>query len=328
MGGNALKLVKTRRCSREEFDELSNELIDILNKKFNRVEIPSFFKEKESFGDIDILVCSNDEYNILNYIVDTFKPNEIYHNGNCCSFDYKGIQIDIITTIPENFDSLYMYMGFSDLGNFLGRIAQYLGVRYGDKGLYYKHSFKGSFVGDIIISKNQKEIYEFLGLSYDRYLEGFNKLEDIFEFVTTSKYFTKGMFQMDTLNATNRHRNSKRDSYVNFLEYIKDKEDKISIKPETNQDVIKLIKNHFVDGMIDMHIRELEYEHCKNLYINSKFNGGEILRRYGFKDKELGDIIKNFKKQFHSVDEFNQFILNSSLEDIYKIFETVMEIQL
>ena len=125
MGGRALKNVVTRRCDREEFDVISLELINILKLRFNKVGVPMFYKNKPDFGDIDIVVSEDSSNeNMRDYINEMFKPNEIFHNGNCWSFDYKLIQIDVIITPNEHYDTTRFYMGGNDLGNFMGRIAQ------------------------------------------------------------------------------------------------------------------------------------------------------------------------------------------------------------
>lgn len=123
MGGRALKNTVTRRYDRAEFEVISQELIDILKETFDRVTMPLFYKNKETFGDADILVTSNEFPQMREYIENTFKPNEIFHNGNCWSFDYKELQVDIITCGPEHFDSNAMYLSYNDLGNFIGRLA-------------------------------------------------------------------------------------------------------------------------------------------------------------------------------------------------------------
>lgn len=110
---------------RQEFEDVKNELFEVLSKDFVRYDIPRFFHNKESFGDIDIIVSmENFKKNMRVYIEETFKPNEIFHNGNAWSFDYKELQVDIITCSAEDFDSNYHYLAFNDLGNFIGRLAQ------------------------------------------------------------------------------------------------------------------------------------------------------------------------------------------------------------
>ena len=56
MGGRALKNTYTRRYQRDEFISIKNELFDIMSSTFKKYSIPRYFVDKESFGDIDIIV--------------------------------------------------------------------------------------------------------------------------------------------------------------------------------------------------------------------------------------------------------------------------------
>jgi len=334
MGGLALKNTTTRRYDRDEFDIISVELLDILKKDFKRVAMPLFYRNKKSFGDADLIVSMEDfNKNVRDYITDTFKPNEIFHNGNCYSFDYKDLQIDLITLAPEHFDSNEMYLSYNDLGNFIGRIAQGFGLKYGQEGLWYEHYFKGMNIGRIQVSKDYKSIFNFLGLSYERWEAGFDELEDIFEYIATCKYFNWEMFQLSRLNKINRERNLKRKSYMSFLEWmdknVADDNHKYEFD-KSQEEYNKMIIAAFPDADMDLEIRRLEYEYCKSLYIKSKFNGGEIMRKYGFKDKELGDSINGFKEfvetnMLSSFGSYNEYILNEPKDRIYRNFEYFLE---
>lgn len=128
MGGKALKIAYTRRYSKEEFETVSKELINKIEETFKRVATPLYYHNKETFGDIDLIVDignSNINYgdSVRRYIEKEFKPNEIFHNGNCYSFDYKEVQVDFMCVHSEDFDSNYHYLAFNDLGNYIGRIA-------------------------------------------------------------------------------------------------------------------------------------------------------------------------------------------------------------
>ena len=127
MGGRALKGgTFTRRYERQEFEDISKELTERLKLTFKRVDVPLFYKDKETFGDADIVVSLEgleDEFNMREFIVDNFKPNEIFHNGNCWSFDYKELQIDIISVSSEHYDSTLNYLAYNDFGNLVGRLA-------------------------------------------------------------------------------------------------------------------------------------------------------------------------------------------------------------
>lgn len=330
MGGRALKNTPTRRYQRKEFDEISSELVEILNKDFSQVAIPLFYSKKESFGDADIIVDTTGfSKNMREYIEETFSPNEIFHNGNCWSFDYKELQVDIITTSAEHFMTNYHYLAYNDLGNFIGRIAHGLGFKYGQEGLWYEHYFKDQNIGKISISRDYRKIFEFLELSYDRWLEGFETLEDVFEYIVQSKYFDYEMFQLKSLNKINRERNLKRASYMSFLEYIEENHKDKSYQFEDKEVSMVRAIEFFPDANIELNIRKMEYEYCKKEYIKAKFNGGQVMRRFGLQGKELGDALIEFKEymlehfggsETLSEYDYNEYILTHESELIYKHF--------
>ena len=337
MGGRALKNTFTRRYERTEFDEISRELIEILSNRFSRVAMPLFYKNKQSFGDADILVSTElkfmgdgiffieEAFDMRVYIQKTFNPNEIFHNGDCWSFDYKELQVDIITSKPEHFDSTLMYLSYNDLGNFIGRLAHGFGLRYGQEGLWYEHNFKGRNIGRIQVSKDYAKIFQFLDLSYERYERGFDELEDIFLFISGSRYFNWKKFQLEELNKINRDRNKKRASYASFLEWIDenvaDENHEYKFVDDKTSYFI-MIDDAFAEANIVTEVRRLEYLECRKLYIQSKFNGGDVMRKYGFEGKALGDALTGFKeyiKQIHS--SYDDYIIDSDTFDIYKDFE-------
>lgn len=329
MGGKALKSIKTIRCDRKTFDSISSQVISVLNKTFSKVIIPKFFKNKESFGDIDILICVDGFHgDMREYITQNFTPNEIFHNGNCWSFDYNNIQIDFITCSSEHFESNYNYLNFNDLGNFVGRLAHGFGLKYGQEGLWYEHYFKGKNVGSIPVSKDYPKIFNFLGLSYERYEKGFDELEDIFTFIAESPYFNWKKFQMEELNKINRDRNKKRASYTSFLEWmaehVADENHEYKFA-EDKTSYFVMIDDFFPEANIVTEVRRLEYLECRKLYVQSKFNGGDVMRRYGFEGKKLGKVLEGFRKYVtQHYDSYNDFIIHTDAFDIYKEFENYL----
>lgn len=330
MGGRALKNTFTRRYGREEFDEINIELTNILKKTFLRVDVPLFYRKKETFGDIDIVVSmiGYDEFNMRQYINDLFKPNEIFHNGNCWSFDYKELQVDIITVNPEHFDTLLMYLSYNDLGNLIGRIAHGFGLKYGQEGLWYEHQFKGKNIGSVLVSKDYPKIFKFLGLPYERYEKGFDELEEIFTFIGNSPYFNWKSFQLDELNKINRDRNKKRSSYTAFLEWVnlnasdENHEYKFSDDKSLYFNMIALT---FPEADIVTQVRRLEYLECRKLYVQSKFNGGDVMRKYGFEGKKLGDALSGFKDYITSeYQSYNDYIIHTDSFDIFMEFESFL----
>jgi hypothetical protein len=327
IGGKALKNTFTRRYERQEFEDISSEIISILAKDFKKVGMPLFYHKKETFGDVDIVVSMEDcNHNIRDYIEAHFQPNEIFKNGNCWSFDYKELQIDFITTSGEHFDSYLNYLNYNDLGNFIGKIAMGFGCRYGQEGLWLEHYFKGTNLGKIMLSKDTKKIFEFLDLSYNKYVQGFEDIEELFVFISNSRYFNWEKVQLENNNKVNRDRDKKRNTYQLFLKWIDAnvRDDAHNYQTEKDKTVYyDMIANYFPEAQIVTEIRRLEYEYCKDLYIKSKFNGGEVMRRFGIDGKILGDKINLFRKINGSIfpnETFEDYVLKTPSEEIYDDF--------
>lgn len=300
LGGRALKNTFTRRYSRKEFTKGTTALLRTLKRTFDQAEVPRFYHKKETFGDIDILVSTkgNEDMDKRKYIEDTFSPNEIFHNGNCWSFDYNEIQVDLMFVNGEHFDSNFNYLSFNDLGNFIGRIAQGFGLRYGQEGLWVTYYFKDT-KHKIMVSKDYPRIYEFLGLDYRRWLKGFETLEEIFEFIAESPYFNWRMFQLSELNRINRERNAKRASYTYFLEWMSENVQDEDHEYEFNDDESKyyaMIDDFFPEANLLDEIARIDYEVSKKKYASTIFNGKVVMDVFGLKGAELGKAMKGWRE--------------------------------
>lgn len=287
-----------------------------------------YYRNKQSFGDIDFVVAVPDDFKptMKEVIEELFHPNEIFHNGNCWSFDYKEFQVDLITVHPIHFESNLMYLSYNDLGNFIGRLAHQFGLKYGQEGLWYNLKFKGSNIARIPVSKDYPKIYKFLGLDFNKWMAGFDELEDVFKFVAESPYFNWKIFQIETLNHINRERNLKRTSYMTFLKWIdenaKHREYLFKDVDSYLPDIIKA----FPEANLELQIRKAEYEHCRSLYIKSKFNGNVISERFNLTGEALGKAIVNFKKYIAEAGyNFDQWILENELSEIYSQFENSLK---
>jgi len=332
MGGRALKLTYTRRYERDEFLTVKDEIFDIMSSTFKKYSIPRYFADKESFGDIDIIVSLEGfEGDMRTYIESTFEPNEIFHNGNAYSFDYKELQVDFITCEPEYYVSNYHYLAFNDLGNLTGRLSHKIGLKYGQEGLWYNHYYNGQNVGKVMISTDYSEIFDFLDLDYTKWIEGFNTLEEIFDYVTTSKYFNPEDYKLENLNKINRERNLKRASYMSFLEYVEEKGANpnydIGFNEATKENILDVVNGWFPNCEILKQIDILEYNIERKKESKDKFNGGMVITKYGIEGKELGTAMTKFRSHIDDIyHDYDSFILSRKRSAIYRIFEEVNEI--
>lgn len=304
MGGNALKNCYTRRYNKDEYQVLSNEIIEILSKSpdINKVKIPYSYRNKETFGDLDILISYNEKFDLTNYIKNTFNPKEMFSNGECLSFEYKEFQIDLIKA-NEHFNTSLEYLNWNDLGNLIGRIAHKFGLKYGHKGLLYIiKNDSGYNPKELTISTKAKDIIEFLGFDFDRYTFGFDTVNDIYDFVVKSKFFNPEIFSFEAMNHANRVRNKKRVTYQGFLDYLEkielNKDQKYFEYNKKKEVYLPRLNYYFPEANIFEFIDDYKKELAVRDFFRQKFNGEYVSNITGFKDKDLGKFIAYFKTIF------------------------------
>ena len=299
MGGNALTPGLTRRFLKEEYEAVRVEIESILSIAFPgcRYSTIRSYAQKESFGDIDILLESNDLGNIREIIQGRFKPSEIVHNGTVWSFDYKTLQVDLILSSAELFDVSDDYFAFNDCGNLISRIAFNMGLSNGHKGLLFKVNDGTQQIGVITLSTNTKEIHEFLGYDHDRYLKGFDTLEDIFEFVVSSPYYNYSIFSFENRNSVARIRDIKRKTYTEFLVWAEERKASHSQYAYQNKKAyLSLIFDTFPESKV-------KYEEFIQLNEDRKLikrfmNGDRISVLTGLTHKSLGLFMRHLREDW------------------------------
>lgn len=328
MGGNAIE--NACRISKQEFEEVSRKIINKINEldpSFHPRIIP-YFKDKQDFGDIDILVSSDAKKIKLNIANALHSVGKTYSNGNVLSLGYqlkdnRVFQVDLISVPYIDLDIAEFYFSYNDLNLLTGRIAHKLGVKFGFDGLVLKIRTESGHGGlDINLTKDPRRIYEFLGYDYDRYLQGFNNLEEIYQFVSSTKYFNPAVFDYEDLNHINKTRNRKRATYRGFLEYAHALES--PSRYEFQQKSVYLIKLHceFPEADIFGQMKEYSERYRVSLEANKKFNGNLVMEWTSLRGKELGAVLAGFKsfvRVLHYM-EFDKYIANRSPEAVKERF--------
>lgn len=331
MGGKALKNTYTERKENIEYNSICNDVVTILQKELmTDIHVVQSYRNKKSHGDLDVLIkvtseLHNKGINFVDFIKKTFNPNEIYNNGGVVSFDYRTFQIDFIPVRESNWDVSIGFFDFDPSGNLMGKVYHKFGLKYGFEGLMYPfRNFNGRLSQDILLSKDNRKIFEFLGYDYDRFLKGFDEIVEIFYFVIESKYFDSTIFQMDNLNQIDRKRNRKRQTYQDFLEFIKNKNINKVFPFKRKEDYIFEIDKYFPEANLINKLQELQKKDEQNKEMNSKFNGKLVMNVYpDLKGSELGNMITNFMKSF---EDYRSFVLTNSSNDIIEEFKKFYEL--
>jgi len=324
MGGNALKNTYTERKNTEEFLRIGKEiqnkiLIDMLLESV----ILKCYHTKADHGDLDLLIKITPDLNInwKTYIQTAFNPNEIYSNGGVYSFDYQKFQIDLIPIKEESWIMAQTYGFFDPLPNIMGKTFHKFGLSYGWEGLFYKfRNFHGTNSQDILLTNDARKIFDFGGYDYDKYLQGFETLEDILKFTINSKYFDTQIFQMNNLKSIDKKRNRKRGSYHIFLKYLIDNNINIEHNFHKDKDLyFSMIDEAFPEVKFLEKLKELKKIDIQNKIISQKFNGDIVMSWLpNLQGRELGVAITKFRTALG--DDYKEFILNSEYKTIYDNF--------
>ena len=293
MGGKAFGFI-SKRMDVDEYNEVCDTIdIQIFCSNMIFGYIPNSYINKDSFGDVDILVdrsrfSFSDFYRIYHNEYKDFKWND----GIYSLLDLEDRQIDIITTTPELVQCHYDYLSYNDLGNFVGKLAHKLGLKYGMDGLSVlvrapeNASIK---LGTINIAKDKNYIYELLDVNLP---DEINSMEDIFKAITNSKYFHKEFFDLDKLNHKSRNRDKKRINYVKLLSYINDN------NIQNKSDSAKKLRLDETLAILDRpeineECKKLFQEHLDRRRFKAEVNGDIVGAITGLKGKELGKFIKH-----------------------------------
>lgn len=317
MGGNAIKGAFTRRYQKSEFDQILPVILEKAKKKFTDAKSTTYFKSKESFGDADILVLVDRKFSdneIKEWIIEEFNSKEVVQNSHVFSFEFNELQVDFILTPVSNWETSQVYFSYNDLHNLVGKVAHKFGLKWGFKGLEYVYRIDGKVLGEINVTKNYRDALEFLGFDVETYDRGFDNLDEIFDFVTSSKYFNPWLFDFETLNRINRERDQKRATYASFVNHVapmKEAGKEAYHYFYYDKKVYLGLIDYYFPGFLEQY-RELEKKEKRKQNVSELFNGNMLIEEFNITGKELGDAIFKFKSYFSDNKAFEDYILETN----------------
>jgi len=305
MGGTALNKIgiETERKSTKDLYRIFNEIKNYFNGY--HITMTKFYSEKETHGDLDILVKTKDANGLIDIVNNKINPEGVIVNDDAISFDYDNFQVDLITIDPEIWNTAIVYYSYDPVGNLLGKISKGFGLRYGKDGLYYK-SISKSNTKKMMLSQDNEEIFKFLGYDFNEFKKGFNTLEDIYKFISNGKYYDRELFDPNNLTNMDRKRSMKRPTFKGFLKYEKGVESKYTFKNKESY-------IDYIDSWFPGFKKEVE-KHKQIDNIKVDINKKLRLVLSNFKpSKVLGDVVNYYRL---SKSDFQYYILNTDLEDI------------
>jgi hypothetical protein len=320
MGGNALKTITTTRKSPADYEKIKDYVLRVLCEKLAdkgvQWSVPHEAPGKESYGDLDVLLTRQPDFDIREWILETFKPNELVSNGGVYSFniptqedgfalaqDFQGdgnqasgtslardFQIDFITTSPENFAVHHFFLSWGDCGMLVGQIAHAAGLRFGQQGLFIGISDRPGMSDDLILSKDPRKICQFLGLDFDRWYNRFETEQEIFVWLCESPFIRKIKFD--------RSRRC-REMYLRFGEFVKTQRtaeaSDMADTPQLDSGIPSLDAVVAYFGL-QAEFAEIQKKQADCVKRSEKF-GAHLFSALGdIPGRELGQIIARFKQ--------------------------------
>ncbi|KIM65934.1 hypothetical protein SCLCIDRAFT_423178 [Scleroderma citrinum Foug A] len=152
------------------------------------------------------------------------------------------VQVDVRVCLDdEEVERLMVLHGYGDLGIMIGAIVRSHGLSLSTKGLKAPSPPPDP---PILLSSSPRAIFDFLGLSMNRWNEGFTTIEDIFVFASTSRFFDPRRFRAPQMPAFDKTV-TERTMYRDFRLWAKNKELTAVHRLEDKRDRVEEALLHF-----------------------------------------------------------------------------------
>ena len=319
MGGNAIKTVKVSRLSKQLHSEITQRIINTVPNSLPSINYP----DKTTFGDVDIYVKIDNTLNskVRNDLLRSYIESvgglieSLVERKNIKSFailyeDGNYYQVDFNLTDDLEFAQFFYAYGY--ISQIIYKMLHSVNLSYTNKGLHLELNQRTvKFIKDIncpefkkelLISKNPPEICEKLGLSYSRFLEGFVTKEDIFDWLSTMKYYRR-IYQREFGKLT----------ILIIDDLILYQEGKDIVKKYgTSEECIKQLIDEY---NLHSKLNEIINTVCRAELIRSKFSFQKFLD-VGYTKSEIGNAMQSFK--LSKGDQFDEYILIIDDEELIR----------
>lgn len=328
MGGNALSKPSVR-LSKDKFSLLSRDLVAKAQTYLldSRVAEAIAYHSKESFGDLDLIVgCSEASYD-RQALAKHLGATEIQlHDSKSLTTSFGvqtdlGIfQVDLLKVSEKGFNYACQYYAYNDLGNLLGRIAHKFGCKHGHEGLLLPVRIGDYLVEEITLTQDYAKALEFMGYRVEDYRTGFYTLNEIFEFVSSSKYFNPEIYLLHNRNHKARVRDAKRKTYQEFLTWCEKLPKTEAYEfSSTKADYLGKIFEFFPEAKLSYERVLARVNHASQAKL--KFNGILVGAWTGLEGKELGGLMTRVRERFNELDfdpaEESEVEIKNLVMDVY-----------
>jgi hypothetical protein len=336
MGGNALKELGARRVESHRARALGAMVCQALDKVIqeNGFDLPSHliaaYRSKVDYGDLDILVPEEfvdlvGREELVQRLglelglgadmpfAQQFAKAPVFHTGLMLP-EGGCLQVDLMPIRSLCYEFSKNYYAWNDLSKTFTIIAREMnGLRFGFDGLARSIKVDGKVLGDVVFTRDFDEALAFLDFDVARYRQGFDSLDEMFEYAASNPRFSKAPFQLENRNSRGRSQDSVRVTYMAFLDWMKDRDLREYDWATDTTDWMEKALTHFPQARIEY--QRLIDLHELALANKQRYNGSVVTQITGFRHQSLGLFMEAFKKH-QGEKTFDQWISETSDEGI------------
>lgn len=305
MGGGALNL---ERIPRQKYMLIKYEINQQISKdgRLKPVDILMWEDDKRSdFGDFDSYFTGEHKENV-DIAKELFKPSRFVENGNVCSMDIDGAQVDIITV--KNRFSLAWYS--LALGLTIGRFFKRHGLTMGDNGLYIE-------VGPnkLMLTEDPDEFFRFIGTPE----KPFELIHDRQQMI--HQIYDSWIYDHDTNFPESKNSKQRKDAQQHFLADFLEETARLPRKP--------LVESRFEYALDYFNARERYNQMVESVKIQKKIDDRKthvkkmllpIIMSKGFVKEQLGVKYEEYKRSIENFDEWIQSESDEKIKDRLSLF--------
>lgn len=245
MGGNALS-VDVLRLTKAQHQVAQTTLAVKLMKAFPVLQVKDIraLAEKESFGDVDVLLSPRearddvvtlyDEGFLHCFAQDVLGAVEMVTNGTTLSAGVHAeklglvplglaaedvVQVDFMWETVEAIEFASQFYAYNDISNFVGRVAAEMGTRLRHDGLWYQVEHEGQVLGEFLLTRDYAKALAFLGYPALPYAQGFETYAEAFEYLARGLFFNATFFEGEGHNSKTRRRYKTRKTHRAFRDW-------------------------------------------------------------------------------------------------------------
>lgn len=227
MGGNALKHLNPQRLTSLQVMNVYWRVAGACNlHDLGRAHLVPWCLDKETHGDVDILVVPNGSYDdFVGDVCAELGVEETVRNDTVtsCAVPVGGgiAQVDLIKVEEHHVRHTITYFAGGGLGMMVGRVAAAYGLVFAMDGLRLRHKAGAPWSIDVKLTNDPFKSLDFLGY-YPSGSFAFKSEVECWQYALSSPKAHPAMFTQENTNSENRSRDKGRPNFVRFQQWLRD----------------------------------------------------------------------------------------------------------